>query len=247
MRLLVDIGNTRSKFALEENGDVQSAFVLDHENLSAESLRSHCSETLLPESVWISCVGPDAVLSTIEGWVASQFSLPVNLVSVSEEQCGVTNGYHDKSRLGVDRWVAAIGAHTMAADTDVIIIDAGTAVTIDWVSRNGVFEGGVILPGYELMHRSLVGNTERIESELILSDRIIGKTTTECVNSGLSFGMAGAVERIVDEMQKHLSLDSLIILTGGSAEPLSAKMRIECTPEPRLVLLGLASIAGSAA
>ncbi|MBT8114757.1 MAG: type III pantothenate kinase [Arenicella sp.] len=246
MRLLIDIGNTRSKFALEDNSGVQPAFVLEHGDLNSEALQSRCSDTLTPASVWISSVGEPSVLSIICNWVESQFSIQPNLVAVSEECCGLRNAYHDQLRLGVDRWVAAVGAEAMASGKDIIIIDAGTAVTVDWLSRKGVFEGGAILPGYELMQKSLVGNTAGVEADLALTRRIVGKTTTECVNSGLSYGLAGAVDRIVQEMQKHLDTDNVVVLTGGGAEKLATHLFVEHIVEPHLVLLGLARIAGGA-
>jgi len=243
MKLLVDIGNTRSKFALSEDRSVRSAFTVSNEELSAEVLNSHCSESLVPASAWISSVGPGAVLSLIDSWITVRFKMAATHVSVSGEVCGVTNGYHDLDKLGVDRWVAAIGARQVEDKLDLIIIDAGTALTVDWLSRNNVFEGGIIFPGYELMHRALVGNTAGIESKMQLTERIIGKTTSECVNSGISYGLVGAVERIVKEMQKHIKKQCAVIVTGGGAEALSSMMNIEFRLEPRLVLLGLAQIA----
>lgn len=243
MKLLVDIGNTRSKFALADNLRLRTTFALDHVALSHDALQRHCSDTLRLDSMWISCVGESGILSTISDWAASHCAVKPELVSVTKECCGVRNAYYDHTRLGVDRWVAAIGASKLAAGRDLIIIDAGTAVTVDWLSRNSVFEGGAILPGYDLMHKSLVGNTAGIEAGLLAADRIIGKTTAECVNSGISYGLAGAVDRIVAEMQKNLGADSNVIITGGSAEKLAKQLYVDHVIEPHLVLLGLARIA----
>lgn len=243
MKLLVDIGNSRCKFALSDGQSVRSAFTLDNREVSEEILNSHCSESLQPGSAWISSVGPEQVFTTIDLWISRRFNLIASRVRVSDKSCGISNGYHDLEKLGVDRWIAAIGARSVEQNLDVLVIDVGTAITIDWLSHNNVFEGGVILPGYDLMHRALVGNTEGIESNMRHTSRIIGKTTTECVNSGISYGLVGAVERIVREMQQQIKKQCRVIITGGGADALSGKLNIDCHAEPRLVLLGLARIA----
>lgn len=243
MKLLVDIGNSRSKFALSEGNSVRTAFTLDNDDLNEDILNSHCSESLSPSTAWICCVGPEKAFSIIDAWVSRRLKIIATRVRVSVEACDITNAYHDAEKLGVDRWVAAIGSRSVESALDVLIIDAGTAVTIDWLSSNNVFEGGVIIPGYQMMHAALIGNTQGIESKLQQTSRIIGKTTSECVNSGISFGLIGAVERIVREMQRHIRKPCRIIVTGGGAEALSSAMKIEHYAEPRLVLLGLAQIA----
>ena len=245
MKLLIDIGNTRSKFALANGVGVQPAFEVDHADLTEGVLESHCSDTLKLSSAWISSVGPNSVFASIDLWISRRFKILPEKVLVSEERCGISNGYHDLEKLGVDRWVAAIGARSLHPANDLIIVDAGTAITVDWLSRNDVFEGGVIIPGYALMHSALVDNTAGIKSSVEPTQRIIGKTTHECVNSGLSFGVAGAVERIVIEMQQHINMPSKVILTGGFSSTLAQNLKFDFVADQHLVLTGLAAIARS--
>ena len=243
MKLLVDIGNSRCKFALCESMLLRTTFTLNNTELSEDILNNHCSESLEPTSAWISCVGPEAAFSTINLWISERFKISPNRVMVTAEACGISNAYHDQQQLGVDRWIAAIGARKVERELDVLLIDAGTAITIDWLSWRNVFEGGVIIPGHHLMHKALVGNTQGIQSNIQQTGRIIGKTTHECVNSGISYGLVGAVERIVREMQIHINKQCRIIVTGGGADSLMRKSTLDYHVEPRLVLLGLARIA----
>ena len=142
----------------------------------------------------------------------------------------------------MDRWVAAIGARVVIPAGHVIIVDAGTAVTIDWLSDDNIYEGGVILPGLSLMHASLNSKTAGIKSIYTQADKIIGRTTEECVNSGVSYGLIGGVERVIEEMMLKIPEPATILLTGGSASILMAMSKLEMSLQENLVLLGVAKV-----
>jgi type III pantothenate kinase len=251
MNLLVDIGNTRLKWCL-----------LDEENMLAEGthlcvdvvgmeppmqLRSMLIQPDTIGAVWVSSVGPESVLDwLLNHWCNKVESARINIVAVTEFSAGIYNAYRDHQKLGVDRWVAAIGARAQIPTGDLLVIDAGTAVTIDWLSAENVFEGGAILPGAQLMHDALVGNTAGIVSEFKDTVQIVGKTTVECVNSGVSFGLIGAIERVVFEMNKMIDRPAKLALTGGAAQMLHKHLGIETEVFPHLVLSGLKVLAKQA-
>ena len=243
MKLLIDIGNSRSKFGLCNDQNLTLAAAIENHQLSSEELDVCLSAIDHPESAWVSSVGESSRLELVREWLMSRFDLDAYVVRVEQSAAGIRNDYKDVDQLGVDRWLAAIGARAVCAAGDIIIIDAGTAVTIDWLDREDVFQGGVIIPGYELMHRALVGNTAGIESRVAGARQIIGKTTRECVNSGLSYGLRGAVERIVTEMQYLIDSSITVLLTGGSSGRLQDQLNLEYRVEPNLVLTGLAALA----
>ena len=243
MKLLFDIGNSRLKWAIARAGQLVSSGAEDADRVDGDLLSELFATVDRPTSVWVSNVGTEKKLDVLLSWLEMRYELVASVVQVNGSACGIQNGYHDLASLGVDRWVAALGARSINPVGDIIIIDAGTAVTIDWLSAKNIFEGGVILPGLVLMHDALVTRTAGIQSDYFDTQQIIGKTTQECVNSGVVFGLSGAVERVVDEMQKTIGKPANIILTGGGAGTLIDKMRLVASCEPDLVLYGLLKFA----
>jgi type III pantothenate kinase len=253
MNLLIDIGNTRLKWGCENNGQIEQTGFMDSARLSRSVLDEGMSSIAKPNSVWVSSVGTPASHKAVVEWLLQRYQLDAHVVNVRQPVAGFSNAYADLDALGVDRWVAAIGARECAQvkdatecalPKDIVVIDVGTAITIDCLTAGNVFQGGVIYPGYRLMHDSLVGGTSGIKSEYFETDQIIGKTTSECVSSGIAFGVAGAVERIVAELQSSIGAAIQILLTGGGAQALLDKTRLDARYEPNLVLIGLMKIAG---
>ena len=243
MVLLFDIGNTRLKWALSNSNNIISTGAIDLTDLNEIALDQQFTSIDQPNSILLSSVASKSTCNMVTTWLNDRFQAGVSIVKVTKSACDIHNLYSDASSLGVDRWVAAIGARHIVAQGDLIVIDVGTAVTIDWLSNENTFEGGVIFPGQALMHDSLVGRTAGIESEYSDRTQIIGKTTKECVNSGIGFGLAGAIERIVDEMNNNINRPTTVILTGGGSKSLTAKMKLDSINEPNLVLLGLLKLA----
>lgn len=246
MKLLFDIGNTRLKWAYFCDGEVHSSASADASSLDRDTLHQLFGKSPKPDSIWISNVGSKKVLSELLSWFGDEFGLSPNVIRVTESCCGIRNRYRTQAALGVDRWLAAIGARRVMAEGHLIIIDAGTAVTIDWLSERNNFEGGVILPGFNLMHKALIDNTAGIKADYSESHQIIGRTTEECVNSGVVYGLIGAIEHIVMQMQQEIGMPTKVILTGGSAATIEATSDLDLTVQPELVLLGVASVSQEA-
>lgn len=240
MKLLIDIGNTRAKWVLcSLCGGIQLRGFLGQKSLfddaeTAAELRA------CVQQVWISCVGKPEVLSAVCSAIKAELGVIANVVAVESRLGDLSNAYHDLNRLGVDRWVAAIGARSIAHDGALIVVDAGTAVTIDVVSCGNVFEGGVILPGMLMMHDSLVGNTAGISSVAGEAESVIGKTTQECVNAGVHFGLLGAIERVIKEVLDVIGHENVrFVLCGGDAEKVESQSELAFELHPDLVFNGL--------
>lgn len=235
MKLLIDIGNTRVKWAL---ADKQLTLRGDGEDWS--HLEPHRDSI---HSAWVSCVGKRSTLKKVVKQIKELGSLHVNIAKVTPSASGLVNQYKDLDRLGVDRWVAAIGARALQASGDLIVVDVGTAVTIDAVDAANNYLGGVILPGFTMMHDSLVGRTAGIRSQRQEALSVIGKNTQECVNAGAHYGVIGAIERIVSEMQVNLKSDSQkLIITGGDAEIVTASSHLQFEYQSNLVFDGLIAL-----
>lgn len=240
MKLLIDIGNTRTKWAIVTvQGFIQARGFLDESGVfDGDSLLDELLDGI--QEAWISCVGKAEVLERVVLMVKRELNLDASM-SFVEPQLGVlSNGYNDLQRLGVDRWVAALGARSVIPEGALIIVDAGTAVTIDLVSNDNVFEGGVILPGLAMMHDSLVGKTAGISSELSVAGSVIGKTTQECVNSGALFGLVGAIERVVAEILRESNGgDISLLICGGDAAKIQTLSKLPLIFNSDLIFHGL--------
>ena len=135
--------------------------------------------------------------------------------------------------MGVDRWLAMLAAHARNKGA-LCVIDAGTAVTVDLVSPEGVHEGGYILPGADLMRRALNNETDRIQVGALEAPAIApGNNTQACVTAGSWRAVLGAVESTMADYPEHRPL-----LTGGSASTLQG-FGLTATVSPDLVMEGL--------
>jgi len=259
MRLFFDIGNTRLKWVVEDRG----AFIHDGmiaydkadfseiERLLLVSSGAEVNDRINISSVWASSVASASVASMLDSWVSQVLGCNVNWASVTREQGGVVNGYRNLEKLGVDRWMAILGAsdyrkrHCLL-DSPVIVVDAGTAVTIELLGVDDVYKGGVILPGLALMHDSLVGRAQKVSSTLTSVSGVLGLDTQECVNSGVKYGLVGAVERVVGEMMLLSGVDkakTVLLITGGDANFIDNCSGLEFELVPHLVLSGLVNLA----
>ncbi len=157
------------------------------------------------------------------------------------------NHYHDPAALGADRWAALIAAHHLTAGP-VCVIDCGTAVTIDALSADGDFLGGVILPGLRLLRTSLVQGTRSIRATDGDAATCLARSTADAVAAGTLFGLAGAVERVLAEHRQALGSEMSALITGADAGLVLSKLRAEApvAEVSDLVLRGLALIAEKA-
>ncbi len=236
MRLLIDAGNTRIKWAVARNSvnDIVASGVVD------DNWSELADFVGVIESACLSCVASESVSDRLSDQVQARFGVTLKVVSVSASAAGMINNYADLARLGVDRWVAALGARYLFPEGALIVIDAGTAITIDVISLSNHFEGGVILPGFGAMHDALLGRTAGIDSKRREVSSVIGRNTRDCVNAGVQYGLIGAVERVVDEMRLVLGQDSpRILLMGGDAHVIVADSKLKVELQSSLIFYGL--------
>lgn len=246
MRLLFDIGNTRLKWALEDSASFIAKGAMTHKEFDSMARLSDLLPINDPTAIWVSNVGPAKTLGKLKSMAKSEFNLRAQVVTVTSSMGGITNAYAEHDQLGVDRWVAAIGARQVIRQGAVIVIDAGTAVTVDLLDNLSVYQGGAILPGASLMHDSLVQRTAGIESNLSSEPPIIGKTTSECVNSGVHYGLVGAIETVVKKIQKTLPRKGILLVTGGDSGLINRNSKYSMKHLENLVLVGLLAIANEA-
>jgi|GEM_PF-85344 len=225
MMLLVDSGNTRIKWALVRGRDwlhsgslpVEKAGELSrHLTVSCDELDSGLH---VIEHIWVSNVAGDEIAFLISNFGADWNAKTHFIVSV-EEQCGVRNGYSQASQLGSDRWAALVGAWHLTSE-ECLVVNCGTATTIDSLSGQGEFMGGLILPGVEMMLNSLSDTTAQL-----MTGRggyaLFPKNTADAMFSGVIQASCGAIQR------QHALLDhdkAKVLLSGGAAEVLQEHLR----------------------
>lgn len=157
------------------------------------------------------------------------------------ETAGVRNAYGgDFGMLGVDRWLAVVAAYQYT-QTSTLVLDAGSALTADAIDNSGVHLGGYILPGYELMKTSLLGDTGKVRFDqgARVAGLEFGCNTQAAVLSGLMAAQVGACRVAIEELERRMPEGFAILLTGGFAEELKAYLPERARVMPELVLDGL--------
>ena len=189
-------------------------------------------------------VAGEAVERAVERALSPRFAPPLWLRS-SAEQCGVRNGYEEHWRLGADRWaalVAARGQQLAQKAGDFLVVCAGTATTVDWLDAGGLFRGGLILPGIDLMRASLARNTAQLPAAAG-EFRDEPRSTVDAIASGCLHAQIGAIER----MYGRLPVESMpvCLLTGGAAEKIAPHLAVPFQFSEHLILDGLVRFASS--
>jgi len=243
MKLLIDIGNTRLKWAYEENGELLLPGSIVHRGAASTQISSFVA-TLgqVPDfAAAVNVAGPD-VENILRHLLRDRFGIDLQIVPTQPRFGEVINGYAAFEQLGADRWAAIVGAWQLRRRA-LCVVDAGTAVTIDLVADSGCHQGGMIVPGLDLMRSSLMRDTSDIDafarqSSGRLPDGWLGKDTRSAVERGVLLMLCAAIDRTVSSMAQGDSLPR-IMLTGGDAPLVGPLLGYPVEQRPLLVLEGL--------
>ncbi len=227
MRLELDAGNTRIKWRLIADEQVVKRGA-DLQGQVAEMNGWLAAQKQAIETCWVSSVHQEQ-----NQWIRSQFPQS-QFAQSQQDQAGLKNSYADVTRMGVDRWLAMLAAYSTAPDEAHIVIDAGTAITLD-VIQDHRHIGGYICPGLHLMKSSLLGNTQQVKAE---TDWLIGRTPGQTTQACLDHGILDMVCCWL-EQQAQVHPKARIWLTGGDAQRLEPLLNRSLVLEPDLVLNGL--------
>lgn len=243
MNLVLDLGNSRCKWALAAAALKPGGAFAYGENFT-HTLDHAFGQLARPARVSAISVADAAHTDTLARWVERHWRLNLRRYSASAAQCGVTNSYKDPAQLGADRWAALIAARARVPGT-ACVVDCGTAVTVDALDAGGVFRGGVILPGLGLMGSSLSRGARGIHPAAGHAGSCLAQTTADAVAAGALYGLAGAIDRILDEQAAALGAAPQVLLTGGDAPALQVQLRHTILHVPDLVLEGVARMAAT--
>ena len=226
MLLVIDVGNTRTKWALvNEAGDLQEVQTCFNSDFAAAELKQSMKAAT---KVLVANVAGKAMAEQI-AQIAQD--LPLQFISAKDEACGVINRYQQPQTLGADRWAAMIAAWHMHKQP-TIVVNAGTAITIDAIARDagsksGIFVGGNIIPGLRLMLELLGSNTAQVK---VISE---GKTkviffplsTQDAVHTGCMNAAVGAIILVLQQLEKHCAYLPKLIISGGDAEKIAEALK----------------------
>ncbi|MGH8807833.1 MAG: type III pantothenate kinase [Noviherbaspirillum sp.] len=248
MLLLIDAGNTRVKWALvpirERGTDMLGRWtesgLVEHAQVQQlrDAWRAHPIVRVL-----ISNVAGEAMRKTLEQVLLGALGMqpvPLEWFASVPALAGVRNAYRNPAQLGCDRFASAIGAHALYPGQPLIVATCGTATTVDAISADGVFVGGMILPGLGLMANSLAKNTAQLPQVAQHPDvsEPFADNTDAAIVSGCIAAQTGAIERAVHaHAQRHGPVQC--ILSGGAAALVSPYLTVPHAKIDNLVLTGL--------
>lgn len=261
-KLYVDVGNSRIKWVQTaiapavEVGDSSDRWGQWPEWLGqqtfhaatgvAELLRQLSNSNLSAElaEVVVAAVGADAVVNQLQQWADEQ-NVPLRQVMVPQSGGGIHCGYKQPENWGVDRWLALVGARQRINDEAIMVVDCGTAITIDVAAADGQHLGGLIAPGRRLMQNSLLQSTARIanSAKSDSAEKSAGKlalNTTDAVCLGAEQMMLGMLPHLITHYMDDVGVRRFV-LTGGDAEWLvrDSQVKEQWQYFPDLVLEGM--------
>ena len=246
--LALDVGNTRLKWAVYEAPEpgarllAQGAVFLENiEKLAEEEWQGLSQPTHILGCIVAGDPVKRRVMDQMEQW-----DTPASWVVPSAQEAGLSNGYDHPARLGADRWVAMIGARqrllAQGPARPCVVVMVGTAVTVEAIDTHGRFLGGIILPGHGIMLRALESGTAGLHvptGEV----RDFPTNTSDALTSGGTFAIAGAVQRMVDNLQRHCGEAPAVFMTGGAGWKMAPSMSNPVELVESLIFDGLLEIA----
>lgn len=249
MRLLLDIGNTRIKWTVQSDAGLEEQQAMAHAGLSVAQLGT---QVFAPSGqvtqVLVSNVAGAAMADQVRQAARDCWQLePVFVTaraSVTLHDRVLRNAYAQPEKLGVDRWLAMLGAYAQQPGA-VLVASVGTALTLDAVTAEGRHLGGMIVPGPALMMRSLMQGTSDIAARAVQGSHgedFFADNTLGCVYQGATHAAVALIEAAQARLQAQTGAARLL-LTGGAAPPLHAQLSVPARLIPDLVLQGLATYA----
>ncbi len=234
MNLVLDLGNTNGKIAVCEGNDVVELETFDKVS-SREIAYFHTRYPGLKGAIISSVINDsremiDYLCNLYPTCIELDHSTPIPLV----------NRYRTPESLGYDRIAAAVGAHTIFPETTVLVIDAGTAITYDMVTRTGEFLGGNISPGLDIRFRALHRYTSRLPSLERPGGKpgLLGTTTREAIESGVVNGILFEMDGFIDAIKQD-NPELKVVLTGGDSNYFEPKLKCSIFVNQNLNLIGL--------
>ena len=236
MKLLMDIGNSRLKWVVENNGSLGAVESLDYRRSEfLNGLTQRWRSISVPEKIAITSVSGKSVLCGVTELCKTLWpNVSVLIPRSTDHAFGVTSAYDSPEKLGIDRWLALIASHKQYTG-NVCVVDCGTAITIDALQANGKHLGGVICPGLVMMKKALASDTADLPFNTQPYSLRMASNTSAAIANGVLFAAVGLINNVVQRLEG----DYQLVLTGGDAEIIAESLATPFILDKKLVLKGL--------
>lgn len=246
MLLLIDIGNTRIKWARWHQGKMGEQSAAVHANWSRNDFAKQVLESgPRAERVLIGNVGGKRMGDLSQAAIADTWGLEARFMQSPAAAAGIRNAYPEPAKLGVDRWLAMLGGRSLGPGP-ICVVSVGTAMTIDGLDADGRHLGGVIVPGPDLMVSSLLKNTSEIAQRASggsTRQQLFADNTLGAIQQGAVQALAALVDRALATLGAEVQAEPALLLTGGASSRLQGAIRSPGREIPDLVLRGLVVVA----
>jgi type III pantothenate kinase len=246
MMLLVDIGNSRVKWSVCDDGALAPQRAAAYAGWSSDDWARELFTEPGIDGVAVASVAGGEGVERLRAAALARAQCDLQVVTTSSEAAGVRNAYPEPRLLGVDRWLAVIAAHHLT-HAACCVVDVGTAATIDAVTAEGRHLGGFIVPGPRLMVSSLLRNTSDLESHSAASvtdgAALFANNTRDAIERGAVVALAALADRSAEDLERMTGRQPNLVLTGGAAPLVLPHLRRDAQHVPDLVLQGLAVLA----
>jgi type III pantothenate kinase len=235
MNLIIDAGNTRVKVAVFEQDTLVEVVLIDRKRIISE-----IKQILKKHKI---SIGILSSVSFISEKKIEKLKYLLNLVVLSSStQVPFINLYETPKTLGVDRIALVSGAVKKFPNKNVLIIDAGTCITFDFVNDKSAYFGGAISPGVEMRYKSLHLFTSKLPNlEKNYPNNFIGNNTNESINSGVVNGVVQEIDGVINQYKKKY-IDLTVVLTGGDTNFLAKQLKSSIFAHQNFLLEGLNEI-----
>ncbi len=248
-QIVVDVGNTRIKWARVDGQRPGPTHAAAHARWSEADFARRLFGAGVCRALVASVAG--AAVNRALARAARRAAVALEFATVPRRAAGVTVGYVEPWRLGVDRFAAMVGAHHLFRGVPLCVAGIGTALTLDLLGARGRHWGGAIIPAPALMVSTLLEQTAGIKRRAQGGTRggssLFGRSTRDAVVQGARYAAAAAIDRAVDEAERLLPARPLVVLTGGEAPLVRPLVRSHCVGVADLTLRGLAVLGSDAA
>ncbi|NQV77435.1 MAG: type III pantothenate kinase [Lutibacter sp.] len=235
MNLIIDVGNTRIKIAVFNNGKL-----IHNESVTKNVLVNRTIELIKKYE----CI--NAIISSVgslEKHQIDKLRTQINLIELNfSTKIPFKNNYLTPKTLGVDRIALVSSAISKFPNQNVLIIDAGTCITYDFIDSNGCYFGGAISPGINMRYKALNTFTNKLpllEPKYI--NQLIGDSTETCIHLGVINGVINEIDSFINQYRKK-NKDLTVVLTGGDTNFLANRLKNSIFANPNFLLEGLNTI-----
>jgi len=236
MYLIIDVGNTRAKLAVFEKDTLLEVFVCDKQNILKE-----IDEIILKYVVSSAIISAVATLADEKIEELHQ-KLPFLIALNHQTKVPFINKYATPNTLGVDRIALASGAVKKFPDKNVLVIDAGTCITFDFINKKQQYLGGAISPGVRIRYKALHDYTAKLPLlKTIVPEGFIGNDTSSSIHSGVVNGVLQEIEGIIQQYKEKYE-DLTIVLTGGDTIFLAKQLKSGIFASQNFLLEGLHAV-----